>query len=125
MVRVQLSTRECGGYVVAALDGELDMADAAAVAAALCALAAGQLAVIVDLRRLTFIDCRGLNALLGVLKQVQRAGGDLLLAAPRQQARRALTITRLISVFSVHASVEEAIAVAEHAQRAAAPVPYP
>jgi anti-sigma B factor antagonist len=125
MLRVQLNTRECDGYVVAALHGELDMVDAAAVADGLCGLAAGRPAVIADLRHLTFIDCSGLNALLGVLKQVQRAGGDLLLAGPRQQARRALTITRLISVFSVYASVEEAIAGAERARRAAAPVPYP
>jgi hypothetical protein len=36
------------------------------------------------------------------------AGGDLLLAAPRGPVLRVLAITRLVDVFSVHASVEEA-----------------
>jgi hypothetical protein len=36
------------------------------------------------------------------------AGGDLVLAAPQQQVLRVLTLTRLIEVFPVHASVDEA-----------------
>jgi len=33
---------------------------------------------------------------------------DVLLAAPQQQVRRMLAITRLAEVFSVHACVEDA-----------------
>ena len=40
--------------------------------------------------------------------RARHAGGDLLLAAPRQQVLRLLTLTCLIDVFSVHASVDEA-----------------
>ena len=43
-----------------------------------------------------------------VRAQARQAGGDLLLAAPRGQVRRILTLTGLIDVFSVHASVAEA-----------------
>jgi anti-anti-sigma regulatory factor len=35
-------------------------------------------------------------------------GGDLLLAAPQQQVRRILAVTRLIDVISVHPTVDEA-----------------
>jgi anti-anti-sigma regulatory factor len=63
-----------------------------------------------------------MNALLRVLNQARRAGGDPLLAAPRQQALRVLTLTGLISVFSVHASAEEAAGSAERSRRAAVPV---
>jgi hypothetical protein len=38
----------------------------------------------------------------------RQAGGDLLLAAPRQQVLRVLTLTRLVDVFPVHATVAEA-----------------
>jgi anti-anti-sigma regulatory factor len=39
----------------------------------------------------------------------RQAGGDLLLAAPRGPVRRILALTGLIGVFSVRASVEEAV----------------
>jgi anti-sigma B factor antagonist len=120
MLRVQLSTREGDGYVVAALQGELDILDAAAAAVALAAAAAGKAVIIIDLEFLTFIDCSGLNALLCVLKRVRQAGGNLLLAAPRQQALRVLTLTRLVAVFCVHTSVEAAVASTECARRSAA-----
>src|SRR5450755_1924205 len=44
-----------------------------------------------------------------VRAQARQAGGDLLLAAPRGPVRRILALTGLIDVFSVHASVEDAV----------------
>ena len=53
---------------------------------------------------------------LGVLgrvrAQARQAGGDLLLAAPRGPVRRVLALTGLIDVFSVYASVEDAVRIA-------------
>jgi len=121
MFGMQLSTRECDGHVVVALRGELDLLDAVAVAAALAVAATGEPAIIVDLGRLEFVDCRGIGALLGALQQARRAGGDLLLAAPRQQPLQVLTVTGLVSVFSVHASVEEAAGSIERSRRPAVP----
>jgi len=75
--------------------------------AVLAAAAARDPRIIVDLAALEFIDCCALGALGRA--QARQAGGDLLLAAPRGQVRRILTLTGLIDVFSVHASVEEAV----------------
>ena len=108
MFSVDLSTRECDGHVVVALRGELDLVDAADVAAALAAAVARGPGVIVDLAGLEFIDCGGVAALARGRRHARRAGGDLLLAAPRQRVLRVLAITRLAGEFSVHASVEEA-----------------
>jgi anti-anti-sigma regulatory factor len=55
-------------------------------------------------------------------KHARHAGGDLVLAAPQQQVLRVLTITRLIEVFPVHASVDEAAGSAGCSQRPAVPV---
>src|ERR1700733_1061814 len=63
MFNVSLIARECSGCVVVALYGELDIADAADVAAALAAEAAGRTRIVVDLAGLTFIDCSGVRAL--------------------------------------------------------------
>jgi anti-sigma B factor antagonist len=100
MVSMDLSTRECDGRVVVALRGELGVADAAAVAAR-------ERDVIVDLAGLEFIDSSGVAALERARRHARHAGGDLLLAGPRQQVLRVLALTSLIDVFSVHASVEE------------------
>jgi anti-sigma B factor antagonist len=108
MVTMELHAGECDRPSVVALRGELDVAEAASVAAALATVAGGDRAVIVDLAGLEFIDSSGVAALVLVRAQARRAGGDLLLAAPRDQVTRVLTLTRLIDVFSVHASVEQA-----------------
>jgi anti-sigma B factor antagonist len=118
---VDLGTRLCDGRVVVALRGELDVADAANVVAALAVVAAREREIIVDLGGLEFIDSSGVAALVRVRKQARHAGGDLLLAAPQLQVLRLLALARLIDVFSVHASVEQAADAAECSRRAAAP----
>jgi anti-sigma B factor antagonist len=123
MFSVDLSTRECGGHVVVALRGKLDIADAAEVAAALAAVAAREPQIIVDLSDLEFIDSSGVAALARGRKHARNAGGDLLLAAPRQLVLRVLTLTRLADGFGVHASVDKAAATGRHPQSAAVPAP--
>jgi anti-sigma B factor antagonist len=108
MVSVELSTRERDGQVVVVLRGELDVAEAAQVAASLAVVAASGRTVIVDLEGLGFIDSSGLAALVSARHHARRAGSDLLLAAPQQQVLRMLAITRLLDVFAVHARVDEA-----------------
>ncbi len=124
MFSVDLSTRECDGHVVVALRGELDLVDAADVAAALAAAVAREPGIIVDLAGLEFIDCSGVAALARGRRRARQAGGDLLLAAPRQRVLRVVAITRLAGEFSVHASVEEAAGSAGRSPREAAPVPW-
>jgi len=109
VVTVDLSTREYGGHSLVALHGELDIADAASVMAVLAAAAARNPRIIVDLAALEFIDCCALAMLGRVRVQARQNGGDLLLAAPRGQVRRILELTGLVDVFSVRASVGEAV----------------
>jgi anti-sigma B factor antagonist len=119
---VDLNVRECDGHVVVALRGELDIADAVNVATALAAVAARERAIIVDLAGLEFIDSSGVAALARGRKHARHAGGDLLLAAPRRQVLRVLTLIRLIDTFPVYASVDEAAGNARNSRRAIAPV---
>ncbi len=118
MISVGLSTRECDDHVVVALRGEVDIADAVSVAA----VAAREPQIIVDLAGLEFIDSSGVAALARGRKQARHAGGDLRLAAAQRQVLRVLTLTRLIEVFPVHASVDEAAGSAGRSWPAAAPV---
>jgi anti-sigma B factor antagonist len=123
--RVDLISREGDSRVVVGLRGELDVAVAVRVVAELSVVAARERDIIVDLTGLEFIDSSGLAALVRVRRQARHAGGDLTLAAPQQQVLRVLTLTRLIDVFSVHASVDEAASDAGRSRRAAANVSGP
>ncbi len=108
MFSVDLHVRKCGDNVIVALSGELDMVDAADVAAGLVAAAADRRPTIVDLAGLTFIDCRGATALVRAQRQVRRAGGNLLLAAPQARVRRVFELSRLIDGVCLHSSVAQA-----------------
>ena len=118
MFSVDLSTRYCAGHAVVALRGELDIADAADIAAALTVVIAREPEIIVDLAGLAFIDASGLAALARGQKLARLAGGELRLAAPQPRVQRMLTLSRMSDVLPVHASVDEA---AGHMRQAAAP----
>ena len=110
MFSMDVGSHECGGHVVVALRGELDLVYAADVGAALRMIAGRQPRIIAELGDLEFIDCRGVAALARGRKHSRHAGGDLLLAAPQRQVLRILAITRPASGLTVYASVEEAAA---------------
>jgi anti-sigma B factor antagonist len=104
-----LRIRGRDGHLLVILRGELDLVDAAAVATALMAAADREPRIVVYLARLDFIDVTGVAALVRARKHARRAGGDLLLAAPRPQMMRLLSTPALGYRFSVYASVEEAV----------------
>jgi anti-sigma B factor antagonist len=122
MFRMDLRPGECGGHVVVALRGELDLLYAPAVATALVDLAVRQPWIIVDLAGLEFIDASGTAALTRGRRHARSAGGDLLLAAPRRPVRRVLRIIWEADGFAVHASVAAAAASAGTLPAAVAPV---
>jgi anti-sigma B factor antagonist len=103
MFSMDLCAPGCGDAVVVALRGELDVADAAAVAAGLAAAAADDQVLVVDLAGLKFIDSSGVAALARARAHARLTGGDLLLAAPQRQVMRLLAATRLTDVFGIHA----------------------
>jgi len=109
MLNVELSIRDGDGLTVVALRGELELADAPAVASHLItAVAVCGPSVIVDMTDLDGIGYSGLAVLLRVRKWTRQNAGDLPLAAPQPPVRRILEATGLIDVFSVYRSVEEA-----------------
>jgi anti-sigma B factor antagonist len=109
MFSAELSTHEGDDHVVVALRGELDMADAASIAATLTEIAARGPTIIVNLEAVDFMDSSGVAALARGRRQARQAGGDLVLAAAQQQVLRMLSLTRLADAFAVHVSVDEAI----------------
>ena len=124
MFSIDLDTGESCGHVVVALRGELDIVDAATVAAALEAVAAREPRIIVDLAGLEFIDASGVAALSRGRRRARRAGGDLLLAAPQRRVRLVLAIIWEAEGSGVHASVAEAAASARASRQAVVPIQW-
>ncbi|HEU0304222.1 MAG TPA: STAS domain-containing protein [Gaiellaceae bacterium] len=97
------------GFVVT-LAGELDAFDAPQLRSSLAALVedAPHL-VVLDLTAVTFLDSTILGTIVGLLRRLREAGGELRVVLPDSTARRVFEITGLDSALDVRASREEAI----------------
>ncbi|MFG1613742.1 STAS domain-containing protein [Nonomuraea wenchangensis] len=85
---------ERDGHAVVRLDGELDLLTRPLLSAA-CddLLSRGVRRVVIDATGLSFSDCAGLSALLGVRREAWRRGGSLMLTGVHGMPARLLAIT--------------------------------
>lgn len=100
--RLTIDAQPAGGGTLLVLEGEVDPHTTEqldeAVDAAL-ADAGGDL--VLELSGVTFIDSAGLRSLIRAQRQVDEAGGSLVLRAPRPSTRRVLEITGLTDELTV------------------------
>jgi len=94
---------------VVRLGGELDLYNAAQVRSALAdACAHAPERIVVDLGEVNFIDSTALGVLIEARTKLDNRDG-LLLAAPGLETRRALQISGLDKLFTVHDTVPDAL----------------
>jgi anti-sigma B factor antagonist len=72
----------------------------------------GHLHVIMDLSNVGFVDSQGLGALISCLKVLRQSDGSLTVTNLSESVEAVLRITRLIRVFDVLPTVEDALAAA-------------
>lgn len=90
-----------GPFTRLVVEGELDSCTSPLFREKVLGLcAAGKVDLVVDLDGVTFVDSSGLGVLVGALKHVRQAGGDLHLARVPRRVWKLLGITDLVSVFS-------------------------
>jgi len=107
---MELSVETVGDLVVVALRGEhLDASNAEEFKRDVALLLAGQTRVIFDMSELQFMDSAGLGAILGCLRRLSAAGGDLKLFGLSRPVRAVFDIARMHRVFEICATKEEAI----------------
>lgn len=107
---LRLSTHFRGGYRVAALSGELDVASVPELREQLLGvLRPDTCRLIVDLSRVSFCDASGLAVLVGTNRRARLLGGVLRLAAPAPPVVEALRITGLDLQLDVFPTVSAAI----------------
>jgi anti-anti-sigma factor len=110
--RFSVSLRTTDGVAVLVLHGELDQDTAPPLRSLLDqALDSDAARVVVDCADLGFCDSTGLNVLLGARLRAESDGRAIELAALGSAVARMFTITGASSVFTVHASLDAALAV--------------
>jgi anti-sigma B factor antagonist len=103
------SRADRGGYVIAALSGELGIASAPALREQLLSLLRAASHLIIDLSAVEHADASGLAVLVGSRRRARLLGGSLRLAAPSPQAARVLSATGLNQHLDIFPTVRAAI----------------
>ncbi len=102
---------DAGGHVVVALTGEVDVYTAPRLREKLVELVTqGKHRIVVNLEGVEFLDSTGLGVLVGGLKRVRSHNGDLSLVCTQHRILKVFEITGLTKVFSIHESVDAAVA---------------
>jgi anti-sigma B factor antagonist len=73
------------------------------------ALSEGKTRLVLDLAEVTYIDSAGLGTLVAGFTSAQNQGANLKLANLTKRFREQLNITKLVTVFDVYDSVEDAV----------------
>ncbi len=108
-VDVQLPANGTTGIITA--EGEIDLGGAPRLREALSdVLTAGCTQLVLDLRKVTFIDSTGLGVIVGAGKKAAGIRGALRLVCDDKRTLRLLAITGISRSFAVTATLEEALA---------------
>src|SRR6266566_1791295 len=103
------SRTDRGGYVIAALSGDLGIASAPALREQLRSLLRAASQLIIDLSAVEHADASGLAVLVGSGHRARLLGGSLRLAAPSLEVARVLSATGINQHLDIFPTVGAAI----------------
>jgi anti-sigma B factor antagonist len=108
-MELSLATREVAGHAVVEVRGEVDVYTSSVLRERLVELIdGGSERVVVDLDRVDFLDSSGLGVLVGALRRLRTAGGELSLVCSNEKLLKIFRITALDRVFTLYDSVPAA-----------------
>ena len=102
--------REVDGFAVVALSGDIDLQSSPAVRQQLLSCFERHDRVIVDLSGVTYIDSSGVASLVEAFQLARKKNGTFSLVKVSNAVMRVLSLARLDRVFSIHPTVEAAVA---------------
>lgn len=108
-----LDVSEHGATTVLSVRGEVDVYTAPRLREKLVELVSqGKHNIVIDLEAVDFLDSTGLGVLVGGLKRLRSHDGELSLVCTQHRILKVFEITGLTRVFTIHDSVDAAVAVA-------------
>lgn len=107
--KIEIEVSEGSGYRVLRPEGDLDVYTVGSLRDALGGIVEETSPkVVVDLDAVPFMDSSGLGALMGGVRRLREAGGDLAIACTREQHLKLFSITGFGEGVSIAPTVEEA-----------------
>jgi anti-sigma B factor antagonist len=108
-MELALTARTEGDFEVIEVGGEIDVYTAPRLRESIVtAVDAGHTRLIIDVRKVDFLDSTGLGVLVGALKRVRADGGSLDIVCTQERILKIFEITGLDKVFGLHATIDEA-----------------
>jgi anti-sigma B factor antagonist len=108
-MELALTARTEGDFEVIEVGGEIDVYTAPRLRESIVtAVDAGHTRLIIDVRKVDFLDSTGLGVLVGALKRVRADGGSLDIVCTQERILKIFEITGLDKVFGLHATTDEA-----------------
>lgn len=106
-----MDIKESGGVTVVTLTGRVTLGEESNQLRTKIKelLAQGKKLLVLDLGDVSYIDSTGLGTLVGAYTSARNSGGDIKLANINKKFDELLSITKLLTVFSVYKSVDEAL----------------
>jgi anti-sigma B factor antagonist len=106
-----ISTEELtGGITRVILDGRLDIEGAAAVDLRMNVIAGTKRAVLVDMRKVSFLGSMGLRALVTPARTITGRGGKIVLFGPNELVEKVLKTSGVDSLIPVYHELQAAVA---------------
>lgn len=107
--KIEIDVTDAGGYQVIRPEGDLDVYTVGSLRDVIGNVTeSDNPRVVVDLDSVPFMDSSGLGALMGGVRRLREAGGDLAIACTREQHLKLFTITGFGEGVSIAPTVEEA-----------------
>lgn len=108
---LRIETKESGTVTVLTLTGRVTLGEESNQMRTSIKdlLAAGKKRLVLDLGGVSYIDSAGLGTLVAAYTSARNSGGDIKLANITEKFDELLSITKLLTVFSVYKSVDEAL----------------
>lgn len=109
---MKVDVRKSDDVIIVDFDGRLVLGDGDEILAAVIdeLLAEDYRKILLNLGSVEYIDSNGLGELVQSLKLAQRFGATMKLLRPQDRVRRTLTLTKMLPLFDVYESEEEAVA---------------
>jgi anti-sigma B factor antagonist len=112
MAELNISERQVGDVTILDMDGKITIGEGSVAlrTAIRRLLEEGKKNILLNLAKVGYIDSSGIGELVSSYTAINKEGGELKLLNLTQKLQDLLTITKLLTVFDVYESGEEALA---------------
>ena len=112
MAELNISERQVGDVTVLDMDGKITIGEGSVAlrTAIRRLLEEGKKKILLNLAKVGYIDSSGIGELVSSYTAINKEAGELKLLNLTQKLQDLLTITKLLTVFDVYESDEEALA---------------